>query len=90
MTQNYLPMSYLELQLNFKQYLTLLLETIKSWGTDLQTDVEREIESELEYLGVKGCSEPFYFKKLLSTELKILGIVLKVEGFAYIRIFKNI
>ena len=31
----------------------------------LLTDVEIEIESKLEDLEIKGCSEPFIFRKLL-------------------------
>ena len=48
MTSNFLPMSYLELQLKrAKQYLLSLLETIKLWGIDLLTDVGIEKESGL-------------------------------------------
>ena len=72
-------MSYLELQLNLlKQYLILLLETVKFWEKDLLADVEIEIESQLEYLEIKGCSVPFNFRKLLSREEKLSAIMLKV------------
>ena len=53
---NVLPWTPVELA---KQYLTLLLETGKFWGTDLLTDVEIEIEPEMEDLEIKGCSESF-------------------------------
>ena len=43
------------------------------------TDVEIEIESELEDLETKGCSELFNFKKLLSREEKLSAIILNVE-----------
>ena len=43
------------------------------------TDVEIEIESEFEDLEIKGCSEPFNFRKLLSREKKVLAFTLKVE-----------
>ena len=43
------------------------------------TDVEIEIESELEDLEIKGCSELFNFTKLLSREEKLSAIILKVE-----------
>ena len=69
-------MSYIELQLNL---LILLLETVKFWGIDLLTDVKIEIESELEDLEIKGCSELFNFRKLLSREEKLSAIVSKVE-----------
>ena len=36
-----------------KQYLSLLLETVKFWGIDLLADVEIERESELEDLEIK-------------------------------------
>ena len=42
-------------------------------------DIEIEIESELEDLEIKSCSEPFIFSKLLSREDKLSEIVLKVE-----------
>ena len=38
-----------------KQYLMLLLETVKFWGIDLLTYVGTEIESVLENLEIKGC-----------------------------------
>ena len=44
-------------------------------------DVELEIESELEDLETKGCSEQFNFRKLLSREEKLSAIILKVEGW---------
>ena len=37
------------------------------------------MESELEHLEIKGCSEPFNIRKLLSEEEKLSVIVLKVE-----------
>ena len=40
----------------------------KFWGLDLLIVVEIEIESELEDLEIKGCWEPFKFRKLLSRE----------------------
>ena len=43
------------------------------------TDVEIEIESELEDLEIKGSSELFNFRKLLSREEKLSEIILKVE-----------
>ena len=46
-----------------KQHLILLLETVKFWGIDLLTDVEIEIESELEGSEIKGCSKLFNFRK---------------------------
>ena len=61
-----------------KQYLILLLETVKFWGIDLLRDVEIEIESKLEDLEIKGCSELFTFK-LLSREEKLPAITVKVE-----------
>ena len=62
-----------------KQYLILLLETVKFWGIDLLADVEIEIESELEDLEIKGCSEPFNFRKLLWRDEKLSAIILKAE-----------
>ena len=43
------------------------------------TDVRIEIESELEDLEIKCCSEPFNFRKLLSREEKLSAITLKVK-----------
>ena len=43
------------------------------------TDVEIEIESELEDLEIKSCSVQFNFWKLLSREEKLSAIILKVE-----------
>ena len=62
-----------------KQHLILLLETVKFWGIDLLKDVEIEIESELEDLEIKGCSELFNFRKLLSKEEKLSAVISKVE-----------
>ena len=45
------------------------------------TDVELEIESKLEDLEIKGCSEPVNFRKLLSREEKLSLIILTVEDF---------
>ena len=42
-------------------------------------EVEIEIESELEDLEIKGCSELFKFRKLLPKEEKFLAIISKVE-----------
>ena len=42
-------------------------------------DVELEIESELEDLEIKGCSEQFSFRKLLSKEEKLSPVMSKVE-----------
>ena len=64
-----------------KQHLILLLETVKFWGIDLLKDVEIEIESELEDLEIKGCSELFNFRKLLSRQKKISAIILKVDDW---------
>ena len=61
-----------------KEYLILLLETVNFWGIDLLKDGEIEIESKLEDLEIKTCSELFTFK-LLSKEKKLSGIILKVE-----------
>ena len=49
-----------------KQHVILLLGTVKLWAIDLLTDFEIEIESEFEDLQIKGCSEPFNFRKLVS------------------------
>ena len=38
-----------------------------------------EIESELEDLEIKGCSELFNFRKLLSKEEKLSAVISKVE-----------
>ena len=73
---NVLPWTPVELA---KQYLILLLKTVKSRGIDLLTDVEIEIESELEDLEIKGCSDLFNFRKLLTREEKLSAIILKVE-----------
>ena len=73
---NVLPWTPVELA---KQHLILLLETVKFWGIDLLKDVEIEIESELEDLEIKGCSELFNFRKLLSKEEKLSAIISKVE-----------
>ena len=62
-----------------KQYLILLLETVKLLGKDLLTDVKLEIESELEDLEIKGCSESFNFRKLLSRGENSLAIILQVQ-----------
>ena len=77
---NVLPWTPVELA---KQYLILLLETVKFWGIDLLTDAEIEIKSELEDLKIKCCLEPFnlfiyHLIKLLSREKKLLAITLKV------------
>ena len=82
---NVLPWTPVELA---KQYLILLLETVKFWGIDLLIDVEIEIESELEDLEIKGCSDPFNFRKLLSGEEKLSAI--KSWRFTYTRIFMYI
>ena len=58
---NVLPWTPVEL---VKQYLILLLETVKFVGKYFLTDVEIEIESWLEDLEIKGCSVPFNFRKL--------------------------
>ena len=71
---NVLPWTRVEL---VKQHLILLLE--KLWGIDLLKDVEIELESELEDLEIKGCSELFNFRKLLSKEEKLSAIISKVE-----------
>ena len=47
----------------------------------LLTDVEIKIESQLEDLEIKGCPEPFSFRKLLSREEKLSAIMSKVENF---------
>ena len=73
---NVLPWTPVELA---KQHLILLLETVKFWGIDLLTDVEIEMESELEDLEIRSCSELFSFRKLLSREEKLSAIILKVE-----------
>ena len=66
-------MYYLELP------LILILEAVKFRGIDLLTDVEIEMESELEDLEIKGCSEPFDFRKLISRDKKFSAIILKFE-----------
>ena len=66
-------MYYLELP------LILILEAVKFRGIDLLTDVEIEMESELEDLEIKGCSEPFDFRKLISRDKKLSAIILKFE-----------
>ena len=58
----------------------LFLETVKSFGIALLIDVETEIESELEDLEIKGGSEPFNFRKLLSREKKLSAVILTVEN----------
>ena len=73
---NVLPWNPVE---SAKQHLILLLEKVKVWGIDLLTDVEIEIESELEDLEIKGCSELLNFRKVLSREEKLSAIILKVE-----------
>ena len=73
---NVLPWTPVELA---KQHLILLLGTVKFRRVDLLTDVEIEIESELEDLEIKGSSELFNFRKLLSREGKLSAIILKVE-----------
>ena len=73
---NVLPWTPVELA---KQHLILLLETVKFWGIDLLKDVEIEIASELEDLEMKGYSEQFNFRKLLSKEGKLSTIISKVE-----------
>ena len=72
---NVLPWTPVELA---KQHLILLLEKVKFWGIDLLKDVEIELESELEDLEIKGCSELFNFRKLLSREEKLSAIISKV------------
>ena len=72
-----------------KQQLILLLETVKFWGIDVLIDVEIEIESELKDLEIKGCSELFNFRKLLSREEKLLAIVSSWR-FTYNRTFMYI
>ena len=47
-----------------KQYLILLLETVKFVGKYFLTDIEIEIESWLEDLEIKVCSVSFNFRKL--------------------------
>ena len=42
-----------------------------------------EIESELEDLEMKGCSELFNFRKLLSREEKLSAIISKVENYLH-------
>ena len=71
-----------------KQYLILLLETVKFWVKDLLTDVEIEMKSELEDLEIKGCSGLFNFSKLKSG--KIISNYIKSWKFTYIRIFMYI
>ena len=73
---NVLPWTPVELA---KQHLIWLLETVKFWGIDLLKYVDIEIESELEDLEIKGCSELFNFRKLLSKEGKLSAIISKVE-----------
>ena len=66
---DYLPMSYLELQLNLlSNIFDFTTRNNKLLGIDLLTDVEIEIKSELEDLDIKGCSESFNYRKLLSRE----------------------
>ena len=60
---NVLPWTPAELA---KQHLILPLEKVKFWGIDLLKNVEIELESELEDLEIKRCSELFNFRKLLS------------------------
>ena len=43
------------------------------------TDVEIEIESELEDLEIKGCSKLFNFRKSMSREETLSAIILNVE-----------
>ena len=43
------------------------------------TDIVIEIESELEDLEIKRCSELFNFRKLLSREEKLSAIILKIQ-----------
>ena len=47
-----------------KQYLILLLETVKFVGKYFLTDIEIEIESWLEDLEIEVCSVSFNFRKL--------------------------
>ena len=54
------------------------------------TDVEIEIESELEDLEIKGCSELFNFCKLLSREEKISAMIFEVEDLLTLGIFMYI
>ena len=72
-----------------KQHLILPLETVKCWGIDLLADVEIELESELEDLEIKGCSELFNLRKLLSRE-KIISNYIKGWRFTYTRTFMYI
>ena len=62
-----------------KQYLTLLLETVKFLGKDILTDVEIEIESEMKGLKIKGCSMRLTFWVISSREENLSAIRLKVE-----------
>ena len=62
-----------------KQYLTLLLETVKLLGKNILADVEIEIESEMEELKIKGCSARCKFWVISSREEKLSAVRLKVE-----------
>ena len=84
---NVLPWTPLELA---KQHLILLLEKVKFWGIDLLKDVEIELESELEDLEIKGCSELFNFRKLLYQIGKIISNYIESWRFTYTRTFMDI
>ena len=62
-----------------KQYLTLLLETVKFLGKDILTDVEIKIESKMKELKIKGCSVRIKFWVISSREENLSTIRLKVE-----------